>query len=82
MPLYEFRCSQCDRITELLVRLRDAAPPCPQCGGAMHKLISGFAVATAGTKAAALSRQRVINTAKEKDRAIALKEYVERHDDH
>lgn len=41
MPIYEYSCASCGRVTEALQRLSD--PPlavCPQCGGALRKLIS------------------------------------------
>lgn len=41
MPIYEYECLQCGKRTELLQRMDD--PPlaaCPQCGGAVRKLIS------------------------------------------
>ena len=41
MPLYEYECTECGRLTEMLQRLSD--PPlaqCPACGGAVRKLLS------------------------------------------
>jgi len=32
MPIYDFRCNDCDKTFELLVR-SSAIPPCPGCGG-------------------------------------------------
>jgi len=32
MPIYDFRCADCDKSFELLVR-SSALPPCPACGG-------------------------------------------------
>ncbi|MBI4286943.1 MAG: zinc ribbon domain-containing protein [Chloroflexi bacterium] len=44
MPIYEFRCSKCNRRSSLLVRAGSAAPMCPHCGGLeLTRLISTFA---------------------------------------
>jgi len=40
MPLYDFRCNDCQKTFELLVR-GSAAPTCPSCGGQrLEKLVS------------------------------------------
>jgi putative FmdB family regulatory protein len=41
MPIYEYACAACGRVTEVIQRLDD--PPltvCPECGGAVKKLLS------------------------------------------
>lgn len=41
MPLYEYRCLACERVTEALQRFDE--PPwtiCPHCGGELRKLAS------------------------------------------
>ena len=41
MPIYEYKCGSCGKITEALQRFSD--PPlnsCPHCRGSLHKLIS------------------------------------------
>lgn len=41
MPIYEYACEACGRVTEVIQRLDD--PPlaaCPECGGAVKKLLS------------------------------------------
>lgn len=41
MPIYEYQCDDCERVTEALQKVDD--PPlgeCPHCGGALRKLIS------------------------------------------
>lgn len=41
MPIYEYQCGCCGRITEALQKFSD--PPldnCPHCKGGLHKLIS------------------------------------------
>ena len=45
MPLYEYTCDRCARVTEALQRVSD--PPlesCPHCGGVLRKLLSAPAV--------------------------------------
>lgn len=46
MPLYEYKCSQCDHLFELLLRNSDETPgTCPKCGSRhVEKLMSAFAV--------------------------------------
>jgi putative FmdB family regulatory protein len=44
MPLFEYRCENCDATFEEIVRA-DSTPRCPECDStALRKLISGFAV--------------------------------------
>jgi putative FmdB family regulatory protein len=41
VPIYEYRCGSCGKITEALQKFSD--PPlseCPRCKGGLHKLIS------------------------------------------
>jgi putative FmdB family regulatory protein len=50
MPIYEYECLQCGKRTELLQRMNDAPlATCPQCGGAVRKLISAPAVQFKGS---------------------------------
>lgn len=45
MPLYEYRCNQCQKRITLLVRREDADLACPQCGGvSLSRLFSTFSV--------------------------------------
>jgi putative FmdB family regulatory protein len=40
MPLYDFRCPQCDAVSEMLVGAH-AEPSCPSCGASgLEKLLS------------------------------------------
>jgi putative FmdB family regulatory protein len=44
MPIYEFACMTCERHFEELVRMDDAPPACPECGGTnVVKQLSMFA---------------------------------------
>ena len=50
MPLYEYECEQCQQRTEIIQRFDD--PPlatCPECGGAVRRLLSAPAVQFKGT---------------------------------
>ena len=45
MPLYEYQCKSCHRLTERIQKFSD--PPltkCPHCGGELEQLISAPAV--------------------------------------
>lgn len=40
MPLFDFRCTECDKTVELLIR-GETSPVCPTCGSsALQKLVS------------------------------------------
>lgn len=50
MPMYEYRCLDCDEQYEELRRMQDADRDlkCPVCGaGRVERLVSGFAMAGA-----------------------------------
>ena len=50
MPLYEYQCQKCGERVEMIQRFSD--PPythCPNCGGAMRKLISPSAIMFKGS---------------------------------
>ena len=41
MPIYEFVCESCGRVAEVMQKVSDPAPPCPECGqGRMARLVS------------------------------------------
>ena len=49
MPLYEYRCSDCGRLFEKIVRSWSEAVDCPSCSSAtVEKQVSSFAMATGG----------------------------------
>jgi putative FmdB family regulatory protein len=65
MPLFEYRCLNCDSQFELLIR-GGATPLCPSCGGtSLEKIISMFAVSSDSTQ----SRSRQLLGAKQKEQS-------------
>nr|HID13299.1 zinc ribbon domain-containing protein [Anaerolineae bacterium] len=51
MPIYEYRCTECDESFELFVRsaAQQTVPTCPRCGSPkVHKAISLFGVGGTG----------------------------------
>ncbi|HJN18460.1 MAG TPA: zinc ribbon domain-containing protein [Armatimonadota bacterium] len=42
MPIYEFRCDDCDTVSEVLMKRGAAAPPCTDCGS--EKVTKEFSV--------------------------------------
>lgn len=50
MPLYEYQCETCQKVTERIQKFSD--PPldaCPACGGAVRKLLSSPAIQFKGS---------------------------------
>lgn len=50
MPLYEYQCQECGESLEAIQKFSD--PPyaiCPQCGGALKKLVSAPAIQFKGS---------------------------------
>ncbi len=55
MPIFEYRCDDCEREFEALVR-PSSEPTCPQCGGThLSKLLSVFATAQSSSPQPALA---------------------------
>ncbi len=49
MPIYEFQCTKCAHVDELLMRFSDPAPTgCSSCGAPTQKLISNSSFALKG----------------------------------
>ncbi|OGQ81488.1 MAG: hypothetical protein A2289_07265 [Deltaproteobacteria bacterium RIFOXYA12_FULL_58_15] len=66
MPIYEYRCGNCEIEFEELVFRRDEKIVCPECGtGDVKRLLSGFAV----TGEARLSGGGSCDTCKPKTKA-------------
>ena len=50
MPLYEYRCQKCEKVSELLQSLEEKpARICPHCGGRLKKLHSTPSIQFKGT---------------------------------
>jgi len=50
MPLYEYRCSKCEVVHEVMQKFSDAPlEKCPQCQGAVSKLMSLSSFALKGS---------------------------------
>lgn len=50
MPIYEFKCTECENVEEHLMRLSDPPPAaCGKCGSPMSKLISQTSFALKGS---------------------------------
>ena len=50
MPIYEYRCSDCDRVFEALQRVSDAPlDACRDCGGPARRIISAPAIQFMGS---------------------------------
>lgn len=50
MPIYEYRCEDCDQVFERLQRLGDEPlDVCRHCGGAAHRIISSPAIQFLGS---------------------------------
>jgi putative FmdB family regulatory protein len=80
MPLFEFRCRDCDREFELLVR-SGTVPECPSCGsGSLERLLSMFAVSSEGTQLR--SRQRLGQSQRQKARENQKEREHYKTDDH
>lgn len=56
MPIYEYRCEKCGRVSSFLVRNIAAhqTPKCPHCGAsAMHRAVSRFAALRGSARSSA-----------------------------
>jgi putative FmdB family regulatory protein len=56
MPIYEYRCADCDRSFEAFVRPTDTTAECPHCKGSkLTRELSTFAARSNGDSTAAAS---------------------------
>jgi putative FmdB family regulatory protein len=46
MPIYEYKCPSCGRVTEVLVQgfFSPQAPSCPDCGNVMERRLSSLSM--------------------------------------
>lgn len=54
MPLYEYQCMNCNYRFDKLVMRHDSETTCPICQGDVRKLMSTFALSSAGKAAGSL----------------------------
>jgi putative FmdB family regulatory protein len=80
MPLFEYRCTGCDKRFELLIR-GGAIPTCPSCGSvALERELSMFAVSSAGTRRR--SAEKLGATQREQAHKVNRERRHDDHDDH
>jgi putative FmdB family regulatory protein len=79
MPLYDYVCRACAHRFEALVR--DASPVvCPVCAAAdPERQLALFGVSSEATRSASLAKARHDNRKVSRDKAMADKEYIEKH---
>ena len=78
MPIYDYRCTQCDHEFELLILRTSPVPACPSCDSQnIEQLLSGFAVNSEGTRQASLDKARRSYKAsgQRRDEQVAAVEY-------
>lgn len=79
MPIYEYACAKCGHQFEALVRPKDDAPQCPECGAKkLERLISNFAVDSESTRKANLAKGRKHLAPMRKDKKMAQIEYEQK----
>jgi len=50
MPIYEYQCSRCRKVCEVLQKAKDKPPEkCPKCGGPVKKITSSPAIQFKGS---------------------------------
>ena len=54
MPMFEYKCSNCDYRFEKFVQRWDAKMTCPLCDQPVEKLLSRFSVGSSGSRPGAL----------------------------
>lgn len=88
MPLFDFRCRQCESTFESLVRPASYGDPpttCPDCGGQdLERLLASFAVSSAEkTRAAANAKNAKAASVARRDHVAELQEQEKhRKEDH
>lgn len=49
MPLYEFKCRQCEHVFEVRQAWKDPLPECPECHGEVRKVLQAPALVFKGS---------------------------------
>ena len=80
MPIFEYRCTECDHGFEHLVRMASAAPRCPSCGSReVERQLSLPSVSSENTRSRAKADIRSRNRALRKDHAREEVKRIESH---
>ena len=83
MPIHDYHCRSCGHEFEGLSRPQDPPVTCPSCKGAdLEKLLSGFAVSSAESRAANALDSRKRQVRANKDKIVADEEYRKEHEGH
>ena len=83
MPIHDFRCRGCGHEFEALTRPQDPPAACPACKSAdLEKLLSGFAVSSAESRAASALGSRKRQVRANQDKVVADEEYRKEHEGH
>ena len=82
MPIFEYRCSDCEHEFELLVLGASSPGRCPSCGGEqLERLLSLPAVGSEQTRQRASRDIRERNRTTRRDQAEAEAARIRAHDD-
>ncbi len=80
MPIYDFKCLDCEEQFEALV-LKGGTPACPACQSArLEQLVSLFSVDSATIRQGNIQQARKQNSKAHRDKAIADAEAIRDHD--
>jgi putative FmdB family regulatory protein len=80
VPLYDFKCLDCEQQFEALVLKSE--PACPACQSHnLEQLISMFSVDSASIRQNNISSARRANVKVARDKAVADQEAINHHDD-
>jgi putative FmdB family regulatory protein len=83
MPIHDFHCRGCGHEFEGLTRPQDPPIACPKCkSGDLDKLLSGFAVSSAESRASSALDSRKRQVRANKDKIVADEEYRKEHEGH
>ena len=83
MPIHDYHCRGCGHQFEGLTRPQDPPIACPKCqSGDLEKLLSGFAVSSAESRAASALGSRKRQVRANKDKIVADEQYRKEHEGH
>ncbi len=84
MPLYDYKCSKCQKVTEVRHGFGESfADPCPQCGGALSRVFnpapivfkgSGFYINDSRGKSQGPAKEAAAKDAPAKDESKTMKD--------